>query len=126
MAGKAVIKFRGMLACLGRKLKPEEAKLMGLIYLGEENISDITTGIDVMDRITKRRKLQNCTEDLEQLKESLKSSGRSDLVDDVDLYVANNPFLPEHISESTAATTTGLQEKQSDFSNSTVSGGVAG
>ena len=124
MDEKAGLKFRGLLACLGRKLKVDEAKSMGLIY--EEDTNDITTGTDVMEKITKRRKLQNCTDDLNQLKESLKSIGRSDLRGDVDSYMEENLMLPEHISECTASTTTGLQENEGDLSKSTFTGGVAG
>lgn len=128
MAEKAGVRFRGLLTCLGCKLTLEEAKAMAVIYLEKENICDLKTGIEVMERIIKRKKLRNCTDDLEQLKRSLNYSGRSDLIDDVKIYMEENPWLPEHAIEHMyrASTSTGSQENESDFSKSTFTGGIAG
>ena len=81
----ARLKFRGMLANLAGKLTLKEGKSLAFIY--EENI-DIDECIEVMDRITKRRRIvRGCREDLEDLKMSLDKVGRSDLKTVVDEYI---------------------------------------
>ena len=81
----ATLKFRGMLSNLAVKLTLEEGKSLAFIY--EENI-DIDKCIEVMDRITKRRRIvRGHREDLEHLKMSLDNVGRSDLKTVVDEYI---------------------------------------
>lgn len=122
----AELKFGRLLVCLARKLSQEDAKLLAFLYLQKENLGATDSGIDVIDKIIKRRKICNCKEDLTELKGSLSSMGRSDLITDIDAYLRDNPSLPEKISEQVTPVTSSLQEKESDTSNSTVTGIFAG
>jgi hypothetical protein len=117
MTERVAQRFRGLLVSLGRKLTPEEAKGLALIYLDKESTGQATSGTEVVERILKGLKIQNCKCHLQQLKESLSCIGWSNLVDDVVEHLTQHPSLPEDISEPAAsAITVGLQENESNIS----------
>ena len=115
----AKLKFRGMLADLAHKLTLEEGKSLAFIY--GENI-DIDECIEVMDRITKRRRIvHGRREDLEHLKMSLDKVGRSDLKTVVDEYIKLH-HCQQPLLEPVTTTHHVHMVTESDTSRSTVSG----
>lgn len=115
--------FRAFLIGLGLKFTTEEAKAFGFVYLEKENLGGVTSGTDAMVKVTKRKKICNCKAHMAELKDSLCSIGRTDLVSDVDSYLTKNPALAEHPTPPTTPTHTALgqatEENESDTSNST-------